>query len=240
LNPLCSWSLQNPKPNNLNQIVNAETYQRLVSQEHNELHSLANSSSANVKDHFQHYYQNFAQEDQNEIKSITYSLNEMLELLDAKEECFSLGILSSIIASELNLSGPSKQRKKTAKNKVSLLLIDRNLDLAAPALFQEETIFDKMNNLLPSLNTFSNDVQIELKSFLFDSDLKTIPIGNFFHFSNDACRSLVEQFLVAKPKECLLEVYKKLCEVLPLSEKEKKTHRINTEALKLQIRNGFK
>jgi len=220
--------------------VNTETYQRLVIQEHNELHTLANSSSANLKDHFQHYYQNFTQDDQNEIKSLTYSLNEMLELLDAKEECFSLGILSAIIASELNLSVASKQRKKSSKNKVSLLLIDRNLDLAASALFQEETIYDKINNLLPNLNSFSNDVQLDLKSFLFDSELKTIPIGNFFHFSNDACRSLVEQFLAAKPKECLLEVYKKLSEVLPLSEKEKKTHRINTEALKLQIKNGFK
>lgn len=123
---------------------------------------------------------------------------------------------------------------------MSLLLIDRNLDLASPALFQEETIFDKINNLLPNLNPTSSDVQINLKHFLFDNKFKSMVPGNLFHFSNDACRSLVEQFLLAKPKECLLEVYKKLSEILPLGEKEKKTHRINSEALKVQMKNGLK
>lgn len=67
LNPLCSWS-PNTSPSNFNQIINSETYQRLVNQEYNELHTLANSSSTNTKDHFQQYYQNFSQDDLNEIK----------------------------------------------------------------------------------------------------------------------------------------------------------------------------
>ena len=41
-----------------------------------------------------------------------------------------------------------------------------------PALFQDETVFDKINNLLPNLNATSNDVQINLKSFLFDNKFK--------------------------------------------------------------------
>lgn len=43
---------------------------------------------------------------------MTHSLNEMLDHLDAKEESFSLGILSTLVANELNLSSGSKQRKK--------------------------------------------------------------------------------------------------------------------------------
>lgn len=64
--------------------------------------------------------------------------------------------------------------------------------------------------------------------------------GNFFHFSNDACSSLIELFLTSKPKECLLDVYRRLCEIFPQSEKEKKTFRINTESLKTQMKNGLK
>jgi hypothetical protein len=36
----------------------------------------------------------------------------MLDHLDAKEDCFSLGILSALVANELNLSSGSKHRKK--------------------------------------------------------------------------------------------------------------------------------
>ena len=36
----------------------------------------------------------------------------MLDHLDAKEDCFSLGILSALVANELNLSPGSKNRKK--------------------------------------------------------------------------------------------------------------------------------
>ena len=89
-------------------------------------------------------------------------------------------------------------------------------------------------------------------------------MGNVFHFSNDSCKSLIEQFLSTKPKvkenlnnsclyfyektvlccvkECLLEVYRKLSECFPANEsnKEKKTFRINAESIKNQIRNNLK
>ncbi len=67
LNPFTSW---NPSSNeeNFNQLVSFETYQRLVKQEMNELHSLANSSAANTKDHFQQYYHNLNQAETMELK----------------------------------------------------------------------------------------------------------------------------------------------------------------------------
>jgi hypothetical protein len=94
--------------------------------------------------------------------------------------------------------------------------------------------------------------------------------GTFFHFSNDSCRILIEQFMAAKPKvkyllydffqfkfdhsmttlkveiinlkECLLDVYRKLCEIYPLNDtnKDKKTFRINAESIKTQIKNGLR
>ena len=41
-------------------------------------------------------------------------------------------------------------------------------------------------------------------------------------------------------KECLLEVYRKLSEVFPASDKDKKTFRISSDSLKSQMKAGAK
>ena len=64
LNPMSSWSIYS---DNYNQLVNIDTYNRLVKQEFNELHTINNASS-NVKDHFQQYYHNFSINDLTELK----------------------------------------------------------------------------------------------------------------------------------------------------------------------------
>ena len=113
LNPFSKWSSLNfVNTDNFNQLVGLDTYQRLIKQELNELHTLANSSAANTKDHFQHYYNNFNQTELNDLKGLTSSINDMLEFLDAKDDCFSLGILSALLANELNHSQLAKQRRK--------------------------------------------------------------------------------------------------------------------------------
>ena len=108
----------------------------------------------------------------------------MLDHLDAKEDCFSLGILSALVANELNVSSCSKQRKKTGTNKVSLLIVDRNLDLSVTSLYHEETVFDKINNLLPNLNCNSNDLQINLNEFISKNNLtKFFDLKLFFRYN---------------------------------------------------------
>ena len=67
LNTFSSWH-SSLSEENFNQIVSFETYQRLVKQEMNELHSLANSSASNTKDHFQQYYHNLNHIEMNELK----------------------------------------------------------------------------------------------------------------------------------------------------------------------------
>jgi hypothetical protein len=156
-----------------------------------------------------------------------------------------LGILSAIVSNELNNSYSSKLRKKNIANqnqKVSLLLIDRNLDLPMISLFHEETLFDKISNLLPNLSNASNDVQIDLRTILFDNEYQSILPGNYFHFTTLSCEQLIEQFFISKPKECVIEIYRKLCEAIPQNEtKERiKPSRINAETFKNQIKNSIK
>ena len=73
-----SWSAS-PQLSDYNQIVNVETYQRLVKQEMNELHTLATSGTQANKDHFQPYYTNFGA---NEL-SIHRALVRIVDMLKA-------------------------------------------------------------------------------------------------------------------------------------------------------------
>lgn len=82
LNPFSSWD-SSSNEENFNQIVSFETYQRLVKQEMNELHSLANSSAANTKDHFQQYYHNLSQGETNELK-VYFKKNKIAWVIDYK------------------------------------------------------------------------------------------------------------------------------------------------------------
>lgn len=91
----------------------------------------------------------------------------MIDALEARVDCFTMGVLSTLVANEIN-----NTRRKNSPNKVSLLLIDRNLDLPVVSLFQEETVFDKINNLLPNLCPYSNDLRVDLRNFLFENKFK--------------------------------------------------------------------
>lgn len=165
------------------------------------------------KDHLQQVFQNFGQHELNELKvnlnpklfrlniheiilvyflkALSYSINEMIDCLDAKVECFTMGVLSTLVANEinstrkkvthclikqlaLNIFNKTFRLQNNPSNKVSLLLIDRNLDLSVTSLFQEETVFDKINNLLPNSCPYSNDIKIDLRTFLFENKFKRL------------------------------------------------------------------
>lgn len=93
-------------PENYYQFVSIDVYNRLVRQEVTDLHAL--SANNNI----QNLYLALNESEINEFQAIANSLNEMLESLDAKDDCFTLGVLSSLIANELNQSSDSKLRRK--------------------------------------------------------------------------------------------------------------------------------
>ena len=72
---------------------------------------------------------------------------------------------------------------KGAKAKLSLLLIDRNLDLASVALFHEETVFDKIMNILPELSSSSSDVQIDLRGYMFEQSFSRCVLFKLVRFA---------------------------------------------------------
>lgn len=121
LNPFNSWSL-NFSDSNLNQLVGIDAYQKLVKQEMSDSGSSGGATLS--KDHLQQVFQNFGQHELNELKvnlnpklfrlniheiilvyflkALSYSINEMIDCLDAKVECFTMGVLSTLVANEIN------------------------------------------------------------------------------------------------------------------------------------------
>lgn len=48
------------------------------------------------------------------------------------------------------------------------------MDLSMNALFHDETIFDKVINVMPNINSQSNDIQIDMRNFLFENNFKKL------------------------------------------------------------------
>lgn len=66
---------------------------------------------------------------QSHIRSLVSGLHHIMEGIGVREECFSVGHLSRIIAGELANYPPAKNRRKLAQNKASLVFVDRTLDV---------------------------------------------------------------------------------------------------------------
>lgn len=64
-----------------------------------------------------------------QVKSLVSALNVLFEATGTREECFALGPMSRIISGELANHTQSKNRRKTAPNKASVIFVDRTMDL---------------------------------------------------------------------------------------------------------------
>lgn len=110
--------------------------------------------------------------------------------MNAREDVFTFGPLSHIIAREYTQMNSIKQRRKVrannrkkfsrktfaffsrqnGENRVAFLLIDRHMDLGTPTAHQQDTLLAQMINILPnkriqnSLNCHQRTVDIQINS----------------------------------------------------------------------------
>lgn len=94
-----------------------------------------------------------------QIRMFANSFASVFQMLNYKEDIFTIGPFSRIVGEVLE-----KNRKKPKPNQqnVSLILIDRNLDLVGPSSTGFETVFDKIFGNLPQFPGLTNDVQIDM------------------------------------------------------------------------------
>ncbi|XP_035308293.1 sec1 family domain-containing protein 2 isoform X6 [Cricetulus griseus] len=63
------------------------------------------------------------------IRCLVSGLSSLCEHLGVREECFAVGALSRVIATDLANYAPAKNRRKTATGRASVVFVDRTLDL---------------------------------------------------------------------------------------------------------------
>ncbi|XP_066429181.1 sec1 family domain-containing protein 2 isoform X1 [Eleutherodactylus coqui] len=151
---------------------------------------------------------------QAQIKNLVSGVNNIMEGIGVREECFSVGHLSRIVAGELANYPQAKNRRKTAQNKASLVFVDRTLDITGAVGHHGDSLVEKILSVLPSLPGQKNDVMInmnELTDLRIDGENEGIIAPGCLSQPSDAsAKSLWESMLTMKQKEAVMEVRRHL------------------------------
>ncbi|XP_063777007.1 sec1 family domain-containing protein 2 isoform X2 [Pseudophryne corroboree] len=151
---------------------------------------------------------------QTRIRSLVSGLHHLMEGIGVREECFSVGHLSRIIAGELANYPQAKNRRKTAQNKASLVFIDRILDVTGAIGHHGDSLVEKVLSFLPRIPGHKTDVMINmdvLTHLRIDGDNEGIIAPGCLSQPNDpAAKSLLESLLSMKHKEAVMEVRRQL------------------------------
>ncbi|XP_045623964.2 sec1 family domain-containing protein 2 isoform X2 [Procambarus clarkii] len=85
------------------------------------------------------------------IRQFVVCIHSLLQGMNARDEIYTVGHTARIIGTELDAFSLARQRRKTAGNKVSLVLVDRTLDLVGASSYGGETLMGRILSLLPRL-----------------------------------------------------------------------------------------
>lgn len=85
------------------------------------------------------------------IRQFVTCIHSILQGMNARDEIYTVGHTSRIIGTELDAFNPARQRRKTASNKVSVVLVDRTLDLVDASSHGGDSLMGRILSLLPRL-----------------------------------------------------------------------------------------
>ncbi|XP_073993855.1 sec1 family domain-containing protein 2-like isoform X1 [Rhodnius prolixus] len=144
------------------------------------------------------------------VMHLMTTINSLLSHISVQEEIFCIGFFSSLIGSQLQKYCSSALRAKMAVNKMSLLLIDRSLDLCGIMYGAKDILLDKMKSVLPAFPGHSVDVAIDISPVCY---AKNEP--NDFTFIAPGClheppSNIFELLINKNVKNILLELYTRL------------------------------
>jgi hypothetical protein len=93
------------------------------------------------------------------------SFHTLFQALEVREDVFAVGPLAKAVGERLEASPAAKGRRKTAPNRISLILVDRSLDLAGPLGCGESTsTLAKLRATLSSLEGQPSDSAVNISS----------------------------------------------------------------------------
>ncbi|XP_031724089.1 sec1 family domain-containing protein 2 [Anarrhichthys ocellatus] len=151
-----------------------------------------------------------------EIKSLASALSSLFEATNTREESFAVGPMSRIIAGELASHPQSKNRRKTAQNKASIIFVDRTMDLTGAVGHHGDNLVEKILTVLKPLPGHVTDVQVDMLALTSlqrtPHSQTTVAPGCLAQTQSPAAQSLWENMLTSKHKEGVMEVQRQLVE----------------------------
>lgn len=176
------------------------------------------------------------------LKSLIGNLNSIFEVVCVREETFSLGSLSHIVGEEL--SRLSRGHRKSAKSKVSLLLLDRTLDMVGSLTASCESSMDTLVRVLPPLPGHSLDVCVDMRCISSSSDEIMPSEGAIYPgcLAHENSKLALQHIVNCKQKECMMELNRLIVEAaLKQGVRLDVTGRLTAEQLRnriIQFRKG--
>uniref|UniRef100_A0A023GG89 Putative sec1 family domain-containing protein 2 n=1 Tax=Amblyomma triste TaxID=251400 RepID=A0A023GG89_AMBTT len=153
----------------------------------------------------------FSRSMQINVKSLIGNLNSIFEVAHIREETFSIGSLSRIVGEEL--CRLSKGHRKSAESKVSLLLLDRTLDMAGSLSASCESFLDTLVRVLPPFPGHCLDVCIDMRCISCSPEQaipsETVCPGCLAH---EDSKLALQHIINCKQKECMMELNRLLVE----------------------------
>jgi len=176
-------------------------------------------------------YVNLSPYSKNSVKELVYFLHSLCEKMNVKDDIFYMGDFSRVIATELCNLYQARNRRKTATNKISIMLVDRTLDLATATSFTSETLLDSILMTLHRLPGHTNDVCVDVSPLCtahscFEGDSPAVFPGCLAHPQDADCVNILSAMLLKKPKKCLMDINQVLVK------------RVTRESLPLNVKPG--
>ncbi|ELR23951.1 Sec1 family domain containing protein [Acanthamoeba castellanii str. Neff] len=153
------------------------------------------------------------------VKRLANVLSQTMRQWGLKEDIYPIGHAAKFTAGEMNKLAEQAQHAATpasprSATPVSLILIDRTIDLVAP-MRHTANVLDRIRSVLRSPSPTSNDVAIDLRPFLSDSpvhmDDNFLPYGSLIpREDSKASNSIFKTLATKTQKDALNAIRKKL------------------------------
>jgi len=154
------------------------------------------------------------------VRQMVGSLHSLMTTLGAREEIWSVGKMAKQLGDQLESWGPARTRRKGASNKVSLILVDRTLDLASCARYGGDTLLSRAVEMLDRLPGHTVDVGVDLARVFGmkeGGDSTSLVPGSLAstNTDNEKENEEMESLVFSTEKECLNLLHKNLVESSP-------------------------
>ncbi|CAG4971455.1 unnamed protein product [Colias eurytheme] len=157
-------------------------------------------------------------EERSMLRRLAGGLNSMFDSLNYKEDIFYIGQYSSLLAGVLENSPVCVARKKNCSTPISLVIVDRTLDLCGVTSHSVESALDKMMGVLPKFPGQSNEIAVDMSTLCeanvisHPEDIQLSP-GCLFHANDESCLQTYDYMINKSQKEVMFDLYNKLSKI---------------------------